>query len=67
LKNNTKKIYSTLVLGNSESILFPQQRYVIVVAQLISSSFNCEIFSISQQPKRFRKIPAQQIFLVVHG
>jgi len=32
------------VLGNSESVLFPQQLYVIVTAQLISSII-CDIFS----------------------
>jgi len=55
------------VLGNSESVLFPQQLYVIVAAQLISRSFIYEIFQITRQPRRFGKIQAQQFFLVVHG
>jgi len=41
----TKLAYSALVLGNSKSVLFPQQLYIIVTAQLISSSFICDIFS----------------------
>jgi len=42
-----QKNYSVLMLGNSESVLFPQQLYVIVAAQLISRSFVCEISNIS--------------------
>jgi len=38
------------VLGNSKSVLFPQQVYVIVAAQLISSII-CGIFSNISAPK----------------
>jgi len=61
LKNITKN-YSGLVLSNSESVLLPQQLYVIVAAQVISSSFICDIFSNISATKRFRKIQVQQIF-----
>jgi len=55
------------VLGNSESVLFSQQLYIIVAAQLISSSLFVTFSQISQQPRRFRKIQAQEFFLVAHG
>jgi len=42
LKIYYKQNFSALVLGNTESVLFPQQLYVFVAAQLIS----CIIYDI---------------------